>query len=121
VQLGAEVSERERVKQIQKMVKVMEQQVSGLLRVVELFEARKPKGQAIVADIEGTVAKIDTLGGGRSVVIHSEQPMQPEEQIVGKLLGVEVRDPETNDVIVDAGKELTPPIVANCASSLSAV
>jgi DNA-directed RNA polymerase subunit beta' len=112
VQLGTEVSERERVKQIQKMVKVMEQQVSGLLRVVELFEARKPKGQAIVADMDGTVATIDTRGGGKSVVIHSEVPLQPEEAIVGKLLGEKVIDPNTGDVLVEAGKELTPPTVA---------
>ncbi len=112
VQLGTEVSERERVRQIQKMVKVMEQQVSGLLRVVELFEARKPKGQAIITDIDGTVAKIDTLGGGRTVVIHSEMPLQPEEEVIGKLLGVHVIDPNSDEVLVEAGKELTPPIVA---------
>ena len=112
VQLGTEVSERERVRQIQKMVKVMEQQVSGLLRVVELFEARKPKGQAIITDIDGTVAKIDTLGGGRTVVIHSEMPLQPEEDIIGKLLGVDVADPNSDEVLVEAGKELTPPVVA---------
>ena len=112
VQLGTEVSERERAKQIQKMVKVMEQQVSGLLRVVELFEARKPKGQAIITDVDGTVANIDTRGGGKSVVIHSEQPLQPEENIIGKLLGVEARDPQSEEVIVEAGKELTPAVVA---------
>jgi len=112
VQLGTEVSERERVKQIQKMVKVMEQQVSGLLRVVELFEARKPKGQAIVADMDGTVASIDTRGGGKSVVIHSEMPLQPEDAIVGKLLGEKVLDPNTGEVLVEAGKELTPPTIA---------
>ncbi len=112
VQLGTEVSERERVRQIQKMVKVMEQQVSGLLRVVELFEARKPKGQAIITDIDGAVAKIDTLGGGRTVVIHSELPLQPEENIIGKLLGTAVIDPNSGEVLVEAGKELTPPTVA---------
>ncbi|MHB9024486.1 MAG: DNA-directed RNA polymerase subunit beta' [Armatimonadota bacterium] len=112
VQLGTEISERERVKQIQKMVKVMEQQVSGLLRVVELFEARKPKGQAIVTDVDGNVGRIDATGGGRTVFIHSEQPTVPEENIIGKLLGVEIKDPETKKVIVEAGKELTPPIVA---------
>src|SRR5207302_3754692 len=41
----AEGSERERVRSIQAVLKVLEDQVSGLLRVVELFEARKPKGQ----------------------------------------------------------------------------
>ena len=112
VQLGQEVSERERVKQIQKMVKVMEQQVSGLLRVVELFEARKPKGQAIITDVDGTVAKIDTTGGGRTVEIHTEMPLQPEEMLVGKLLAVNAEDPQSGDVIVEAGKELTLPVLA---------
>jgi len=112
VQLSTEISERERVKQIQKMVKVMEHQVSGLLRVVELFEARKPKGQAIITDVDGVVDKIDTSGGGKMVVVHSEQPLQPEEAIIGKLLGQPVTDPNSGDVLVEAGKELTPPIVA---------
>ncbi|OPZ87320.1 MAG: DNA-directed RNA polymerase subunit beta' [bacterium ADurb.Bin429] len=112
VQLSTEISERERVKQIQKMVKVMEHQVSGLLRVVELFEARKPKGQAIITDVDGAVDKIDTSGGGKMVVVHSEQPLQPEEAIIGKLLGQPVTDPNSGDVLVEAGKELTPPIVA---------
>ena len=112
VQLSAEISEREKVKQIQKMVKVMEQQVSGLLRVVELFEARKPKGQAIITDIDGTVAKIDTMGGGRTVVIHTEMPLQPEENIIGKLLGQPVLNPQSDEVLVEAQRELTPPTVA---------
>ncbi len=112
VQLSTEISERERVKQIQKMVKVMEHQVSGLLRVVELFEARKPKGQAIITDIDGTVDKIDTSGGGKMVVVHTELPLQPEEAIIGKLLGQPVTDPNSDTVLAEAGKELTPPTVA---------
>ena len=39
------VGERERVRQVQELLKVLEEQVKGLLRVVELFEARKPKGR----------------------------------------------------------------------------
>jgi DNA-directed RNA polymerase subunit beta' len=117
VQLSTEISERERVKQIQKMVKVMEHQVSGLLRVVELFEARKPKGQAIITDIDGNVAKIDTSGGGKMVVVHAEQPVQPEEAIIGKLLGADVVDPNTGEVLVEAGRELTPPMVARIRQS----
>jgi len=37
-------SERERSRSIQAVLKVLEDTVGGLLRVVELFEARKPKG-----------------------------------------------------------------------------
>jgi Zn-dependent alcohol dehydrogenase len=50
------------VKKIQQMLKVLETQVKGLLRVVELFESRRPKGQAIVSELEGEVAAIDTRG-----------------------------------------------------------
>ena len=32
----------------------------GLLRVVELFEARKPKGQAIITEVAGEVVGIET-------------------------------------------------------------
>src|SRR5258706_2648698 len=53
----AEGSERERVRSIQAVLKVLEDQVRGLLRVVELFEARKPKGQAIVTEHSGLVAQ----------------------------------------------------------------
>ena len=35
----------------------------GLPRVVELFEARKPKGQAELATVEGTVAVEETDKG----------------------------------------------------------
>lgn len=41
----------------------------GLPRVVELFEARKPKGEAIIADIKGTVTLKEESGdGGKTVV-----------------------------------------------------
>ncbi len=112
VTLSTEISEREKSKQIQKMVKVMEQQVSGLLRVVELFEARKPKGQAIISDVDGIIANIDQIGGGRTVTIHTEYPIQPEEMIIGKILGQAVKNPQNDEIIIEAGKELTPGVVA---------
>ena len=40
----------------------------GLPRVVELFEARKPKGQAELATVEGTVSVEDTEKGLRVIV-----------------------------------------------------
>src|SRR5579884_3766839 len=58
----AEGSERERVRSVQAVLKVLEDQVRGLLRVVELFEARKPKGQAIVTEHAGLVHDIESKG-----------------------------------------------------------
>ncbi|MEI6502343.1 MAG: hypothetical protein WCP21_15120, partial [Armatimonadota bacterium] len=56
VSLAQEGGGRARRKAIKEMLKVLETPVSGLLRVVELFEARTPKGQAITAQVDGTVA-----------------------------------------------------------------
>ena len=53
----------EQKREIQKYLKVLEASVGGLLRVVELFEARRPKGEAITTDTDGLVVAI--LGGGR--------------------------------------------------------
>ena len=53
----------EQKREIQRYLKVLEASVGGLLRVVELFEARKPKGEAITTDTDGTVVGI--VGGGR--------------------------------------------------------
>jgi len=66
--------DRERVRAVQAVLKVLEDQVGGLLRVVELFEARKPKGQAIVTEFAGTVAEIE-LKGLRRVIIHTPEPI----------------------------------------------
>ena len=116
VKLG-ETNEREKVKQIQKMVKVMEQQVSGLLRVVELFEARKPKGQAIITDYDGVVTKIDTTGGGRTVYINSEQAVIHEELILGKILGADAVNPETGKAIAKQGEEVTAMLLVKLQQS----
>ena len=62
--------DRERVRAVQAVLKVLEDQVGGLLRVVELFEARKPKGQAIVTEFSGTVAEIEEKGL-RRVIVHT--------------------------------------------------
>jgi len=97
---------------IQQLVRVMEEQVKGLLRVVELFEARRPKGQAIVSEADGVVARIDTPGV-KWVIIHSEQPVDPDhpERLYGELVAEDVvkRD---GTVVVKAGQELTPALLA---------
>jgi DNA-directed RNA polymerase beta' subunit len=97
---------------VQQLVRVMEEQVKGLLRVVELFEARRPKGQAIISEVDGVVARIETPGV-KWVIIHSEQPVDPEhpERLFGEVAAEDIvgRDKK---VIAHAGQELTPPLLA---------
>ncbi len=44
----------------------------GLPRIQELFEARNPKGQAIISEIEGTVEEINESKDKREVVVKSD-------------------------------------------------
>ncbi|MEN6357228.1 MAG: DNA-directed RNA polymerase subunit beta' [Armatimonadota bacterium] len=103
---GAEGLDRERARAVQAVLKVLEDQVGGLLRVVELFEARKPKGQAIITEVAGEVVDIETRGLKR-VVIHSEQPTYDPSQLSGEVIVDAAVSPKTGDTIIDAGTELT--------------
>lgn len=105
----AEGSERERVRSIQAVLKVLEDQVGGLLRVVELFEARKPKGQAIVTEHAGKVAAIESKGL-RNVVIHTPQLLN--EALAHQGLGTDAISAddildESGETIVKAGEQIT--------------
>ncbi|MBI2300793.1 MAG: hypothetical protein HYU66_17935, partial [Armatimonadetes bacterium] len=72
--------ERERNRAIQEMLKVLEDACGGLLRVVELFEARRPKGEAITTDVHGVVREIQETGL-KKVVIHSRQPIADDLRV----------------------------------------
>ena len=102
---------------IQQLVRVMEEQVKGLLRVVELFEARRPKGQAIVSEADGVVARIETPGV-KWVIIHSEQSVDPDhpERLYGEVVA-EVVAKKDGEVLVEAGQELTPALLATLIQS----
>jgi len=101
-----EGSEREKVKAIQAVLKVLEEQVRGLLRVVELFEARKPKGQAIISEVDGVVADIPTTGL-RQVIIHTEENIEDRSRIIGELAAEHIYVPETGNQIVEGGHQIT--------------
>jgi len=103
-QTGASV-ERERSRAVQAVLKVLEDQVRGLLRVVELFEARKPKGQAIITEVAGKVVDIDTRGLKR-VVIHTEVPTYDTSVLAGEVLVDAVINPKNGEVLVEAGTDL---------------
>ncbi len=85
-------SERDRNRSVQAVLKVLEDQVRGLLRVVELFEARKPKGQAIITELGGTVLEIERKGL-RHVVINSPVKLtEIASHIVGEMAAEDILD-----------------------------
>ncbi len=107
---GVEGMERERARAVQAVLKVLEDQVRGLLRVVELFEARKPKGQAIITEVAGKVVDIETKGLKR-VVIHTEMPTSDTSGLSGEVVVVDVVNPANGEVIVPAGTELNDKLI----------
>jgi DNA-directed RNA polymerase subunit beta' len=56
----------------------------GLPRVAELFEARKPKDHAIVADIDGTVSFGKDTKGKRKLLLTPEVGGEPREHLFAK-------------------------------------
>ncbi len=76
---------------------------SGLPRVEELFEARTPKGQAILSDIDGVVDLLETADG--LVVQVSDKETMNQEISLPKGWDVKVKDGDS--VIV--GTELASP------------
>ena len=96
---------RARRKAIKEMLKVLETSVHGLLRIVELFEARTPKGQAITAKVDGEVAEIETKGL-RTVVIHSEHSLDDLKSIRGERLAGDVLEPGGDTVLAKQNQKL---------------
>ncbi|MCL0049368.1 DNA-directed RNA polymerase subunit beta', partial [Dehalococcoidia bacterium] len=83
--------------------------ISGLPRVEELLEARVPKGQAVIAHIDGVIDIIDTEDGRKikilnSVVYRDEYPLPPEYEAV-----------VSEGQVVDADQVLALPIVEETA------
>ncbi len=74
----------------------------GLPRVEELFEARKPKGLAIIAEFGGIVTIKDTKKK-REVIITNNETMESKAYLIPYGSRIKVQD---NDVL-EAGDELT--------------
>ena len=101
--------ERERVRAVQAVLKVLEDQVRGLLRVVELFEARKPKGQAIITEVAGKVVDIETKGLKR-VVIHNRHATSEPSGLIGETLAEDILT-DDSEVAFRAGTDITDKII----------
>jgi len=113
-------------REIQKYLKVLESTVGGLLRIVELFEARKPKGEAITSTVEGTVVAV--VGGGRTdvlpgvtlsldldvaklgvrrVIIQTTANVDERDKIVGHYLARNIAGVKNDKPLATAGQEVT--------------
>ena len=74
----------------------------GLPRVEELFEARKPKGLAIIAEFGGTVTIKDTKKK-REVIVTNNETMESKAYLIPYGSRIKVMDGD----IIEAGDELT--------------
>ena len=73
----------------------------GLPRVEELFEARTPKGKATIAEIDGTISKIEDQKGRTKIYIKNANEIREHLTAYGAKLRVEKGDK------VSAGDRLT--------------
>ena len=73
----------------------------GLPRVEELFEARMPKGKALISEIDGVVSKIEDANGKFKIYIKNDNEVREHVTMYGAKLAVEKGDK------VSAGDRLT--------------
>ena len=74
----------------------------GLPRVVELFEARKPKDPAVISEIDGMVKDGGVVKGQRKVIIVPDDGTEPREYSLPRGVHVNVHEGER----VRAGEQL---------------
>ncbi|MEX1093132.1 MAG: DNA-directed RNA polymerase subunit beta', partial [Acidimicrobiia bacterium] len=75
----------------------------GLPRVVELFEARTPKGKAVMSEMKGTVRLVDDEDGRRLIVSDGKD----EEAVYKISRKTKLRNTVPDGSEVDAGTQLT--------------
>ena len=80
----------------------------GLPRVSELFEARKPKNAAVIAEIDGVVKFGKALRSKEKIIIESPDGLEVEHTI-DKSLQIQVRECE----FVHAGEKLTDGLISS--------
>jgi DNA-directed RNA polymerase subunit beta' len=74
----------------------------GLPRVVELFEARKPRDPAVISEIDGVVKEGGVVKGQRKVIIVPDDGTEPREYSLPRGVHVNVHEGER----VRAGEQL---------------
>ncbi|MBP5763384.1 MAG: DNA-directed RNA polymerase subunit beta', partial [Lachnospiraceae bacterium] len=75
----------------------------GLPRVEELFEARKPKGLAIISEIDGVVTKIEDIKRSRKIYVENKETGEKRDYLAKFGSSLKVEDGQN----VEAGDYLT--------------
>ena len=75
----------------------------GLPRVEELFEARKPKGLAIISEIDGVVTKIEDIKRSRKIYVENKETGEKRDYLSKFGSSLKVEEGQT----VEAGDYLT--------------
>ncbi len=78
----------------------------GLPRVEQLFEVRKPKKAAVLADIDGVVEKIEIFGNRRKVYVHPDED-EKDQAVKTYLIPQDIRLKVTEGDRVEAGQRMT--------------
>ena len=108
VQDGAEVKIADTLAKTPKALQKSRDITGGLPRVSELFEARRPKETALIAELDGVVSFGKPLRGKVRIVISSDNGIV-KEYFVAKTLTALVKNGE----FVHAGERLTDGIVSS--------
>ncbi len=108
VQSGAEVKTADTLAKTPKALQKSRDITGGLPRVSELFEARKPKETALIAELDGVVSFGKPLRGKVRIIISSDNGII-KEYFVAKTLSTLVKNGE----FVHAGERLTDGIVSS--------
>ncbi|MFH1775715.1 MAG: DNA-directed RNA polymerase subunit beta' [Chloroflexota bacterium] len=103
---------------------------SGLPRVEEIFEARLPKGQSVLSEIDGVVEVVDNEEG-KSIrvsslkVYHDDYPLPPDWQVMVKrgqwvdIGAVLASPPEAAETAESEGAAEAQPVLARVAGDVS--
>ncbi|MCZ6784562.1 MAG: DNA-directed RNA polymerase subunit beta', partial [Proteobacteria bacterium] len=89
---GAQVGAGDVVAKIPREASKTKDITGGLPRVVELFEARKPKNFAVVTEVDGIVSFGSDSRGKRRVIVTPEEGGEPQEYLIPKGKHVSVHE-----------------------------
>ena len=102
VKEGDELAEGDIIAKIPREMSKTKDITGGLPRVVELFEARKPKDPAVVSEIDGVVKITEPVRGQRRIVVEGEAG-EHREYSIPRYAHVSVQEGE----FIQAGDPLT--------------